>query len=66
MSQVLAGELGGYLSYLRPWDFAAGHDLAESLGLVVSRVDGNPDHKLSSGDVLIATKRAQRSILAIV
>lgn len=66
ISQVLAGELVGYLSYLRPWDFAAGRVLAESLGLVVSRVDGNPLNMLSSGAVLIATKRAQRSILAIV
>ncbi|WP_249646551.1 inositol monophosphatase family protein [Lactiplantibacillus plantarum] len=66
ISQVLAGELIGYLSYLRPWDFAAGRVLAESLGLVVSRVDGNPVNMLSSGAVLIATKRAQRSILAIV
>lgn len=66
ISQVLAGELVGYLSYLRPWDFAAGRILAESLGLVVSRVDGNPVNMLSSGAVLIATNRAQRSILAIV
>lgn len=66
ISQALAGELVGYLSYLRPWDFAAGRVLAESLGLVVSRVDGNPVNMLSSGAVLIATKRAQRSILAIV
>ncbi|MHA9729882.1 inositol monophosphatase family protein [Lactiplantibacillus plantarum] len=66
ISQVLAGELVGYLSYLRPWDFAAGRVLAESLGLVVSRVDGNPVNMLSSGAVLIATKRAQSSILAIV
>lgn len=66
ISQVLAGELVGYLSYLRPWDFAAGRVLAESLGLVVSRVDGNPVNMLSLGAVLIATKRAQRSILAIV
>ncbi|MDN7042223.1 inositol monophosphatase family protein [Lactiplantibacillus plantarum] len=66
ISQVLAGELVGYLSYLRPWDFAAGRVLAESLGLVVSRVDGNPVNMLSSGAVLIATKGAQRSILAIV
>lgn len=66
ISQVLAGELVGYLSYLRPWDFAAGRVLAESLGLVVTRVDGTPVDMLSSGAVLIATKRAQRSILAIV
>ncbi|MFD1419741.1 inositol monophosphatase family protein [Lactiplantibacillus songbeiensis] len=66
ISQVLAGELVGYLSYLRPWDFAAGRVLAESLGLVVSQVDGTPVNMLSSGAVLVATKRAQRAILAIV
>jgi len=66
ISQVLAGELVGYLSYLRPWDFAAGRVLAESLGLVVSQVDGTPVNMISSGAVLIATKRAQRAILAIV
>jgi len=65
ISQVLAGELVGYLSYLRPWDFAAGRVLAESLGLVVSQVDGKPVDMLSSGAVLIATKRAQSTILAI-
>ncbi|MFC6180723.1 inositol monophosphatase family protein [Lactiplantibacillus daowaiensis] len=66
ISQVLAGELVGYLSYLRPWDFAAGRVLAESLGLVVSQVDGTPVNMLSSGAVLVATKSAQRAILAIV
>lgn len=66
ISQVLAGELVGYLSYLRPWDFAAGRVLGESLGLVISQVDGTPVNMLSSGAVLIATKSAQRAILAIV
>ena len=66
ISQVLAGELVGYLSYLRPWDFAAGRVLAETLGLVVSQVDGKPVNMLSSGAVLIATKSAQRAILTIV
>ncbi|VDG20733.1 inositol monophosphatase family protein [Lactiplantibacillus mudanjiangensis] len=66
ISQVLAGELVGYLSYLRPWDFAAGRVLAESLGLVVSQVDGTPVNMLSSGAVLVATKSAQRAILTIV
>jgi myo-inositol-1(or 4)-monophosphatase len=66
ISQVLAGELIAYLSYLRPWDFAAGRVLAETLGLVVTTLDGSPVDMLSSGAVLIATKRAQRSILAIV
>lgn len=66
ISQVLAGELVGYLSYLRPWDFAAGRVLAESLGLVLTQVDGQPVNMLSSGAVLVATKRAHRAILAIV
>ncbi|AVK60613.1 fructose 1,6-bisphosphatase [Lactobacillus sp. CBA3605] len=66
ISQVLAGELVGYLSYLRPWDFAAGRVLAETLGLSVTQVDGTPVNMLSSGAVLIATKSAQRAILAIV
>jgi len=66
ISQVLAGELVGYLSYLRPWDFAAGRVLAETLGLAVSQVDGEPVNMLSSGAVLIATKSAQRAILTIV
>lgn len=66
IGQVLAGELVGYLSYLRPWDFAAGRVLAESLGLVMTQVDGTPVNMLSSGAVLVATKRAQRAVLAIV
>ncbi|WP_404819877.1 inositol monophosphatase family protein [Lactiplantibacillus garii] len=66
ISQVLAGELVGYLSYLRPWDFAAGRVLAETLGLVVSQVDGTPVNMLSSGAVLVATRRTQRAVLAIV
>lgn len=66
ISQVLAGELVGYLSYLRPWDFAAGRVLAETLGLVVTQVDGTPVNMLSSGAVLVATKRARHAVLAIV
>lgn len=66
ISQVLAGELVGYLSYLRPWDFAAGRVLGETLGLVITQVDGTPVNMLSSGAVLVATKRAHRTILAIV
>lgn len=65
IAQVLAGELVGYLSYLRPWDFAAGRVLAETLGLVVTQVDGTPVNMLSSGAVLVATKRAHRAVLAL-
>ncbi|MFB9769394.1 inositol monophosphatase family protein [Lactiplantibacillus modestisalitolerans] len=65
ISQVLTGELIAYCSYLRPWDFAAGRVLAESLGLVMTQVDGTPVNMLSSGAVLVATQRASRTILAI-
>ncbi|WP_191981016.1 inositol monophosphatase family protein [Levilactobacillus bambusae] len=63
---VLAGENVGYISYLKPWDIAAGRALLEPLGLVVSTIDGNALDMLSSNLVLVATKQAQQDILKIV
>lgn len=63
---VIKGELVGYISYLRPWDFGAGKILAECCGLSFTMVDGQPLNMLSSGVVLIATKRAHSDILTIV
>ena len=37
--------------------------MAETLGLVVKTIDGNPLAVLSSSDVLVATKNAQQGIL---
>ena len=36
---VLTGKNVSYLSHLRPWDYAAGKILAETLGLVVKTID---------------------------
>ncbi len=60
---VLSGKTIAYLSHLKPWDYAAGKIMAETLGLVVKTIDGNPLAVLSSSDVLVATKNAQQGIL---
>ncbi|KRM96511.1 myo-inositol-1(or 4)-monophosphatase [Liquorilactobacillus aquaticus DSM 21051] len=63
---VLNGQCVAYISYLRPWDYAAGKVLAETLGLVVKTIDGQAIDMLSSSDVLVATKNAQKDITRIV
>lgn len=63
---VLRGQCVGYLSHLRPWDYAAGSILAESLNLVVKTIDGNILDVVSSEDVLVATKRAFSEITALM
>lgn len=63
---VLNGQCVAYISYLRPWDYAAGKVLAETLDLVVKTIDGRPIDMLSSSDVLVATKNAQKDITRIV
>lgn len=60
---VLNGQLIGYLSHLHPWDLAAGKILAETLGLVVKTIDGREVNVLSSIDVLVASKNAQKDII---
>ncbi|MBZ2404703.1 fructose 1,6-bisphosphatase [Liquorilactobacillus hordei] len=59
---VIEGKCVGYVSYLRPWDFAAGRVLAETLGLSMKKIDGTPLNMLVSSDVLVATKNAQKDI----
>lgn len=63
---VLTGQLGAYLSYLHPWDLAAGRVLAEAMGLVVKAIDAPSIDVLSSNLVLIATKQAADDVLALV
>lgn len=64
-TKVLRGQQVCYISYLRPWDFATGKILAEELGLVVTTVDGQTPSVLSYGVVIVATKQAQRDIVAM-
>lgn len=63
---VLRGELVGYISYLKPWDFGAGKILVETVGLKMTTIDGQPLGMLSSTAVLLATRNAHRDILTIV
>lgn len=65
MIGVLTGELGAYISYLRPWDLAPGRVLAEELGLAVKSIDDDGISVLSSNLVLVATKRASQDILRL-
>ncbi|WP_281164916.1 inositol monophosphatase family protein [Liquorilactobacillus sicerae] len=60
---VLNGQLIGYLSHLHSWDLAAGKILAETLGLTVKTIDGQEVNVLSSIDVLVASKNAQKDII---
>ena len=63
---VLLGKTVGYISYLKPWDVAAGNILASTLGLVCTKVDGTPLDMLSSNLVLVTTEKAQQDIRKIV
>ncbi|GAA3197951.1 inositol monophosphatase family protein [Lentilactobacillus kefiri] len=63
---VLRGELVGYISYLKPWDFGAGRILCETAGLKMTTIDGQRLDVLSSTPVLLATRNAHRDILTIV
>ncbi|WP_143463731.1 inositol monophosphatase family protein [Levilactobacillus enshiensis] len=65
MINVLRGKTLGYISHLKPWDFAAGQVLLNTLGVRVSTIDGQPLNMLSSNLVLVATEKAQRDILQI-
>lgn len=65
MIYMLTGSLGAYVSYLHPWDLAAGRVLAEELGLVVKPIDDDYLDVLSSNLVLVATKQAGQDLLTI-
>jgi len=65
MISVMRGKTLGYISHLKPWDFAAGQILLNTLGVRVSGIDGQPLNMLSSNLVLVATEKAQRDILQI-
>ncbi|MFD1671176.1 inositol monophosphatase family protein [Agrilactobacillus yilanensis] len=64
-TKVIQGFENGYVSKLMPWDFAAGKVMAETLGLKVTDIDGEPLSMLSSKIVLIGTERTHAQILAL-
>lgn len=57
---------GAYISKLAPWDIAAGKVLAETLGLVVTGIDGKPINMLKSQLVVIGTKQLTQEVLNLV
>ena len=63
---VITGRIGGYLSYLKPWDLAAGMVLALELGLVVKGIDEQQVSVLSSNLVLVATKQVSDDVFELV
>jgi myo-inositol-1(or 4)-monophosphatase len=66
MIGVITGQLGAYISHLKPWDLAAGRMLAEELGLIVKSIDGGSINVLSSNLVLVATSQVSRDIRQII
>lgn len=64
-TKILQGTQNGYISYLKPWDVAAGKVMAETLGLKVTDIDGKPLSMLSSKIVLIGTERTHAQIIAM-
>lgn len=66
MMSVLTGRLSGYISYLHPWDLAAGRVLATELKLPVQSIDDSELSVLSSNTVIVATKRVNEDIMNIL
>lgn len=63
--RLARGQVGAFMSYLKPWDFAAGQVLCQALGLQVTKFDRKVDDMLSSTLIVAATKNAANDILAL-
>lgn len=63
---VMTGKEVLYMSYLRPWDLAAGRVLCETLGLKVVGVDGEPVNMLKSQVVIAGTQKVVSEVLQTV
>ncbi|WP_125703182.1 inositol monophosphatase family protein [Lacticaseibacillus daqingensis] len=61
---IAQGQQVGYVSYLQPWDVAAGMAFGQAFGLQVTRPDGSPVDLLTPGVVVAAMPRAHAEILA--
>lgn len=66
MIAVITGRVGGYLSYLHPWDLAAGMAMAKELGLSAKAIDEKELDVLSFNLVLVATKQVSRDISELI
>ncbi|MCT8394778.1 inositol monophosphatase family protein [Weissella soli] len=63
--RLLTGRAVGYISYMKPWDFAAGVLLSQALGLTNGTIDGSTLNVLQSGVVLTANEKAFDDIIQI-
>lgn len=60
--RLLKGQFGGFTSFLKPWDFAAGLVLCRALGLQVGTLDGQAVDMLSSNVILASQKQVMIDI----
>ncbi|MQS88379.1 inositol monophosphatase family protein [Companilactobacillus mishanensis] len=63
---LVTGKEVMYMSYLAPWDLAAGRVLCESMGLSVVGVDGTPVNMLKSQVVIAGTQKVVSEVLETV
>lgn len=63
---VALGQQVGYISYLQPWDVAAGMAIGASFGLQVTRPDGQAIALLEPGVVVAAMPKAHAQIMALM
>ena len=64
--EVALGRQVGYVSYLQPWDVAAGMAITQGLGVEFSREDGSAINLSQPGVVVAATPQAHQTILAMM
>ncbi|MEI5838952.1 inositol monophosphatase family protein [Lacticaseibacillus rhamnosus] len=64
--EVALGRQVGYVSYLQPWDVAAGMAITQGLGIEFSREDGSAINLSQPGVVVAATPQAHQTILAMM
>ena len=64
--EIALGRQIGYVSYLQPWDVAAGMAITKGLGVVFSREDGAPINLQQPGVVVAATPKAHQTILTMM
>lgn len=63
---VALGQQVGYISYLQPWDVAAGMAIGQSFGLIVTRPDGSAIDLLNAGVVIAAMPQAHAEIMTLM
>ncbi|CAJ1190839.1 fructose 1,6-bisphosphatase [Companilactobacillus crustorum] len=54
---LLTGKEVMYMSYLAPWDLAAGRVMCEAAGMNVASIDGTPINMLESQVVIVGTQK---------